>query len=152
MQLSPHFTLAEATKSEAALRRGLANDPDGAAIARMRAVCMEILEPLRAHFGRPVVINSFYRAPAVNAAVGSKPGSQHEKGEAVDFEVPGVDNAVVAAWVRDNLEFDQLILEFYEAGEPSSGWVHCSYRPASCRGECLTINSKGIVKGLVAAA
>lgn len=152
MQLSPNFTLAEATKSQEAARRGLANTPDPATIARMKAVCAEILEPVRAHFGRPVVINSFYRSPAVNAAVGSKPGSQHEKGEAVDFEVPGVDNAVVAAWVRDNLTFDQLILEFYEPGQPSSGWVHCSYKDNACRGECLTINGSGTVRGLIAAA
>lgn len=152
MNLSAHFTLAEATKSQEAARKGLDNTPPAAVIRAMTAVCEEILEPVRAHFGKPVVINSFYRSPEVNAAVGSKPGSQHTTGEAVDFEVPGVDNAVVAAWIRDNLTFDQLILEFYTPGQPSSGWVHCSYKDAGCRRECLTVNAAGTVKGLLQAA
>ncbi len=152
MRLSQHFTYAEAIKSETALRRGLDNTPPPAVIAKMKAVCEEILEPVRAHFKRPVVINSFYRAPAVNAAVGSKPGSQHEKGEAVDFEIPGVDNADVAEWIRDNLIADQLILEHYTPGQPSSGWVHVSYKDDGCRRECLTINAGGVFKGLVRAA
>lgn len=152
MKLSENFTLAEAVKSQAAARKGLDNTPPPAAIERMKAVAREILEPVRAHFGRPVIVNSFYRSPAVNAAVGSKPGSQHEKGEAVDFEIPGVDNAAVAAWIRDNLTFDQVILEFYTPGEPSSGWVHCSYKDAGCRAECLTINAGGRFKGLLQSA
>ena len=152
MQLSEHFTLAEATKSQEAARKGLDNTPPAEAIARMKLVAEFILEPVRKHFNKPVVINSFYRSPAVNAAVGSKPGSQHEKGEAVDFEIPGVDNAEVAEFVRDTLTYDQLILEFYTPGEPSSGWVHCSYKAAACRAQCLTVNSTGTFQGLLRAA
>jgi len=152
MKISEHFTLAEATKSQAGERQGLDNTPPADVLARMKATAEAILEPVRKHFGRPVVVNSFYRSAAVNAAVGSKPGSQHTTGEAVDFEVPGIDNAVAAAWVRDNLKFDQLILEFYKPGIPDSGWVHCSYRATgTCRAECLTINDAGTVKGLLAA-
>lgn len=151
MKLSPHFTLAEATKSQTAARKGIDNTPDAEAIERMKALCEKVLEPVRAHFGRPVIVNSFFRSLELNRAIGSKDDSQHTKGEAADIEVPGVDNAEVATWIRDNLEFDQLILEFYEPGDPSSGWVHVSYKEyGACRAECLTINSAGVQRGLVA--
>lgn len=150
MQLSPHFTLAEATKSQTAERLGIDNTPPADVIARMMAVCENILEPVRDAFDAPVMINSFYRCEELNKAIGSKPNSQHRTGEAVDFEVPGVGNAEVAQWVRDNLTFDQAILEFYTPGKPSSGWVHVSYKESGCRGECLTINATGALKGLVA--
>jgi zinc D-Ala-D-Ala carboxypeptidase len=64
----------------------------------------------------------------LNKAVGGSATSQHCKGEAVDMEVPGVPNYELAKWIQDNLEFDQLILEFYTSGIPDSGWVHCSYK------------------------
>ncbi len=108
---------------------------------------------MRAHFGLPVTISSWYRCPALNKAIGGvdKPGkiSQHVLGEAVDFEIPGVPNAEVAAWIRDNLEFDQCILEFYKPGIPDSGWIHVSYREGACRNTCLTINSTGTFEGLL---
>lgn len=146
--LSENFTLTEATKSQEATRRGLDNTPSPEIFERMQAVCEAILEPVRAHFKKPVLVNSFYRAPAVNAAIGSKDTSQHTKGEAVDFEVPGIDNDDLAKWVRDNLEFDQLIREFPQAGIPDSGWVHASYKESGRRKECLTISKSGTVKGL----
>lgn len=149
MQLSAHFTLAESTKSQTASRLGIDNTPDEATIANMKALCEAILEPVREHYGVPVVVNSFYRSPRLNAEVGSKPGSQHVTGEAVDFEVPGVANPVLAEWCRDNLEYDQICLEFVEPGQPSSGWVHASYKAGACRAQCLTINSKGTVEGLI---
>lgn len=156
MNLSEHFTLAEAIKSQTATRLRIDNSPPADVVARMVATAEAILEPLRAHFseesGReiPVTINSFYRCLALNRAIKSKDNSQHVTGEAVDFEVPGYDNDEVAAWVRDNLAFDQCIREFAIAGDPSSGWVHVSFKPAGCRGECLTINEQGTFEGLVA--
>lgn len=155
MKLSEHFTLVEATKSQAAERLGLDNTPPPEAIERMRATAENILEPVRAHFGRPVFINSWYRSPEVNRAIGGvdKPGkvSQHVTGLAVDFEIPGVPNAEVAAWVRDNLTADQIILEFYRPGVPDSGWVHASYKAdGTCRQECLTVNKDGTFAGLLA--
>jgi putative chitinase len=93
----------------------------------MRYCCEKILEPVRAKFG-PVTINSSYRAPLVNKAVGGSATSQHVNGQAIDFEVKGVDNKKVADWVADNLEFDQVILEFYAAGDKNSGWVHASIK------------------------
>ena len=126
-QLSEHFTLAEMIVSPTAKRLGLSNQPTAEHIENMRYCCEKILEPVRAKFG-PVTINSSYRAPAVNKAVGGSKTSQHVNGQAIDFEVKGVDNKKVADWVADNLEFDQVILEFYTAGDKNSGWVHASIK------------------------
>lgn len=154
-QLSKHFTLSEAIKSQTAERMGIDNMPTHEVLDRMKLTASAILEPVCEHFGLPVTINSWYRSPALNKAIGGvdKPGkvSQHVTGHAVDFEVPGVPNATVAAWVRDNLTYDQCILEFYKPGVPDSGWVHVSYRDDGlCRAECLTVNSTGTYQGLLA--
>lgn len=153
-QLSKHFTLAEAIKSQTAERMGIDNMPTHEIMDRMKATAEAILEPVRKHFGLPVTINSWYRSPALNRAIGGvdKPGkvSQHTTGHAVDFEVPGVPNAEVAAWVRDNLTYDQCIWEYGVPGEPSSGWVHVSYVWGACRGQCLTVNRTGTFEGLLA--
>ena len=126
-QLTEHFKLSEMTVSPTAKRLGLSNTPTPEHIENMRYCCEKILEPVRAKFG-PVTINSSYRAPAVNKAVGGSKTSQHVNGQAIDFEVKGVDNKKVADWVADNLEFDQVILEFYTAGDKNSGWVHASIK------------------------
>lgn len=149
MNLSPNFTLAEATKSQTAERLGLHNQPSDEVIERMKLTAERVLEPVREHFGKPVFINSWYRSPAVNKAIGSSPKSQHVTGEAVDFEIPGISNATVAEWVRDNLVADQIILEFHTPGKPESGWVHVSYREDNCRQQCLTINAQGTFQGLL---
>jgi len=78
---------------------------------------------VRDKFG-PVIISSGYRSKELNAAIGGSVTSQHSIGEAADFEVPGLDNKKLADWIKDNLKFDQLILEFYKDGDPNSGWVH----------------------------
>lgn len=128
-KLTPNFTLEELIVSPTAKRLGLPNTPSQEHIANMKYVCEKILEPVRAHFGKPVQINSSYRAPAVNKAVGGSKTSQHSNGEAVDFEIPGISNKTVADWVADNLEFDQVILEFYNAKDgANSGWVHASIK------------------------
>ena len=128
-KLTEHFSLEELVVSPTAKRLGLPNTPTQEHIANMKYVCEKILEPVRAHFGKPVQINSSYRAPAVNKAVGGSKTSQHSNGEAVDFEVPGISNKTVADWVADNLEFDQVILEFYNAKDgANSGWVHASIK------------------------
>ena len=127
MQLSDHFTLSELTKSSTAERRGIDNEPGPSEIENLILVCDQILEPVREHYGIPFAPNSGFRGLELNRAIGSSDGSQHVKGEAVDFEVPGIANKDVALWVMENCEFDQLILEFYKEGIPDSGWVHCSY-------------------------
>ena len=128
MQLTEHFTLEELTTSPTAKKLGLSNTPTAQHIENMKYCCEKILEPVRAHFGKPVKINSSYRAPAVNKAVGGSNTSQHVNGQAIDFEIQGIDNKTVADWVADNLEFDQVILEFYSAGDKNSGWVHASIK------------------------
>jgi hypothetical protein len=130
MQISPHFSLEELTKSQTGSRLGVDNDPTAAHMKALKALCEHVLEPVRAHYGKPVVINSGYRGAALNKAVGGAATSQHCFGEAADIEVPGVPNAALAKWIEANLTYDQLILECYKPGVPDSGWVHVSYRAA----------------------
>ena len=127
MKLSKNFSLVEFTKSQTAERKGIDNAAKGEHMDAAVALFEKVVQPVRDHFG-PTVINSGYRSPDLNTAVGGSSRSQHCKGEAADIEVPGTPNAELAEWIRDNLEFDQLILEFYTSGVPDSGWVHVSYK------------------------
>ena len=126
MQLSNNFSLAELTKSQTATRKGIDNTPSDTHIQNLIHLAESVLQPVREHFGKPVMISSGYRSPALCEAIGSSTKSQHARGEAADFEIPGVDNKELATWISKNTEFDQLILEFYDEGDPNSGWVHCS--------------------------
>jgi zinc D-Ala-D-Ala carboxypeptidase len=127
MMLSEHFSLSELTKSETAARKSIGNTPSGTEVENLIMLCDNILEPVRNHYGIPFAPNSGFRCPQLNRAIGSSGNSQHVKGEAVDFEIPGIENKKLALWVMENCEFDQLILEFYKEDIPHSGWVHCSY-------------------------
>jgi zinc D-Ala-D-Ala carboxypeptidase len=127
-KLTEHFTLEEMTASPTAKKLGLSNTPTAEHIENMRYCCEKILEPVRNHFGKAVTINSSYRSPAVNKAVGGSTTSQHVNGQAIDFEINGISNKIVADWIADNLEFDQVILEFYVEGDKNSGWVHASIK------------------------
>ena len=143
-----HFTLGELTKSDLALRHNIDNAPHEAAIEAMQRLTVAVLEPLRLHFARPVVIRSGFRCLELNALCGSGSHSQHTKGEAADIEIPGVQNLHLARWIRDNLEYDQLIAEYLSPDDPYAGWVHVSYVGARNRKECLTINHAGTQTGL----
>jgi len=155
MQLSEHFNLKEFTKSETAIRKRIDNTPNAVHAQNLKNVCEKILEPVRKHFNKPVRINSGYRGPALNAAVGGSSKSQHCNGEAIDFEIDGLANPELARWVSQNCEFDQIILEFYDPKEgPNSGWVHASYTTTGKnRKQLLTaveINGKTVYKpGLI---
>jgi putative chitinase len=155
MQLSEHFKLNEFTKSETAIRKRIDNTPGPAHASNLQKVCEKILEPVRRHYGKPVRINSGYRGPALNAAVGGSSKSQHCNGEAVDFEIDGLANPELAKWVSENCDFDQIILEFYDPKEgPNSGWVHASYNSKGTNRKQLltavTVNGKTVYKpGLV---
>ena len=139
MQLSEHFNLKEFTKSETAIRKRIDNTPNLEHTNNLKIVCEKILEPVRKHFGKPVRINSGYRGPALNTAVGGSAKSQHCNGEAVDFEIDGLANPELAKWVAENCDFDQIILEFYDPKEgPNSGWVHASYSKGKNRKQKLT--------------
>lgn len=144
MKLSKNFTLTELTKSQAAERLGLDNQPDDRALANLRILCEKVLQPVRDALG-PVVINSGYRSFEVNRAVGGVATSQHLHGMAADIECPGMDNAALATWIYQNIQvWDQLILEFYTPGVPDSGWVHVSLNPVGVnRKEALIINKSG---------
>lgn len=153
-KLAPNFTLWEMVRSATATAKKIFNLPDEAGIERLRLVAVNILQPVRNFFGRSVRVNSGYRSPALNAAVGSKASktSQHMKCEAADFEIMGVDNFILAQWIAKNLEYDQLILEFYgnDKSDPNDGWVHCSYTiRRQNRKQDLTINKKGTRPGLI---
>jgi len=137
-KLSKHFQLSEFTKSQTASRRGIRNVPTGAQVSALKLLCEKVLEPVREHYGKPVIISSGYRSPALNRAIGGSLTSQHSKGEAADFEIPGVSNAEVCRWMEKNLNYDQLILEFYTPGLPNSGWVHVSYSANRMRNQELT--------------
>jgi zinc D-Ala-D-Ala carboxypeptidase len=145
MQLSEHFSLAEMTSSDTARRIGDPNQPGPGESASLVTLCREVLEPVRTHFGRPVRVNSGYRSLRTNRAVGSKDNSQHRLGEAADIEIDGLTNAELAFWIRDNLDFDQVILESYRPGVAGSGWVHVSYRTGRLRKKCntMTMGSHG---------
>ena len=119
--------MAEFTKSQTAERKGIDNTPQGEHLDAAKALFENVVQKVREHFG-VTVINSGYRSPALNEAVGGSSKSQHCKGEAADIECPGTANADVANWIVDNLDFDQVILEFYTPGIPDSGWVHVSYK------------------------
>jgi len=143
MNLSPNFTLAELTKSNLALRHGLSNTPIPFQKTNLKLVAEYILQPVRTYFGIPFSPSSGFRSAVVNRLAGSKDTSQHRTGQAADFEVPGIDNRVTAEWIKANLDFDQLILEFHNPDVPDSGWVHCSYvDPDNNRNECLIFDGK----------
>ena len=136
MNLSRNFTLSELTKSDTAIRKGINNNPSAEQVEKLKALCENILQPVRDHFGR-VKVTSGFRSVALCEAIGSSARSQHAKAEAADFEVVGVDNCELADWIHRELEWDQLILEFYTPGEPNSGWIHCSWIPDQPRASFL---------------
>ena len=130
--------MAEFIKSDTATRLGIDNTPEGEHLEAAKALFENVVQKVRDHFG-PTVINSGYRCPELNEAVRGSKTSQHCYGEAADIEVPGVANGDLAQWIVDNLEFDQVILEFYTPGQPSSGWVHVTYKKdGSNRNKALT--------------
>jgi len=119
MKLSPNFTLEELTHSEIAERQGLDNTPNAIITANLTRLA-KFLEEVRRVVGKPIMVNSAYRSPKVNEAVGSKPTSQHCNGCAADIKVPGLTpNDIVNFVIKSNIEYDQLIREF-------DSWVHIS--------------------------
>ena len=137
VRLSQNFTIQEYIKSQTALRQGIDNTPTEEHMGNATALFRNVVQKVRDQFG-VTVINSGYRGEALNKAVGGSSKSQHCKGEAVDIECPGTPNYDVAKWIEDNLDFDQLILEFYTPGIPDSGWVHVSYKSEGNRKSVLT--------------
>jgi uncharacterized protein YcbK (DUF882 family) len=154
MNLTANFTLAEMVKSDTALRHDMDNTPGENEIANLKRLAEKVLQPVRDHYQKGVKCNSGYRAPAVNQKVGGSSTSDHCKGQAADIEIPGVANADLAKWITENLEFTQVILEFYTPGVPDSGWVHVSYDPDNLKKQVLTATKRDgktvYLQGLVA--
>ena len=123
-RISKHISFDEATKSITAIRRGIFNKPGEVELANMKLVAEKCFEPLREWYGKPIKINSFYRSKALNTAVGGSSTSDHVKGMAIDLDAEH-DNTKLFHYIREKLDFDQLIAEFPINGIPS--WIHVSY-------------------------
>ena len=127
MQLSENFRLLELTKSQTAARKDIDNTPSPEHQENLKLLCTHILQPVRDHFERVVSVSSGYRSEELCLAIGSKITSQHAKGQAADFEIYGLSNQELANYIKENLDYDQLILEYWKKEDPNAGWVHCSY-------------------------
>jgi hypothetical protein len=127
MQISKHLSLAEVSRSETAKRKGINNTPSGEHLENFKKLAENIFEPIREHFGVPIHISSGYRSKELNAAVGGSSSSQHCQGEAIDIDMDGtsITNAQIFNYIKDNLNFDQLLWEFGNDTNPD--WVHVSY-------------------------
>jgi hypothetical protein len=127
MQLSKNLVLAEVTRSETAKRKGISNMPTPEHLENFKKLAEYVFQPIREHFGKPIHISSGYRSAALNKAVGGSSSSQHCTGEAIDIDMDGTDitNAQIFNFIKDNLNFDQLIWEFGTDTNPD--WVHVSY-------------------------
>ena len=137
IRLSKNFALSEMVKSATAERLNVDNSPSDIHLVNLTHLAIHILQPVRDEFG-VITINSGYRSPALNAKVGGSKTSQHCNGQAADFESFSTPNPDLAKWIAKNLDFDQLILEFYDGVNPNSGWVHCSYNLMGNRKKILT--------------
>ena len=140
MKLTANITLDELTKSQTAERKGINNNPNPKQIDNIKALAINILQPVRSHYDRPLIISSGFRCAQLCVEIGSSVNSQHvadDNAAAADFEIPGVDNRELALWIKSELDYDQLILEFYKDNEPTSGWIHCSYSTDHNRHESL---------------
>jgi len=144
MKVSPNFSYKELTESPTATKLGIANTPTPEHLENMKYLCETVLEKVRAFFGKPVTVNSCYRGPALNKAIGGSTTSQHMVGEAADIEIMGVTNKALADYISENLPFDQVILEFYNPAEgANSGWVHVSCKKSGNRKQKLVALKDG---------
>ena len=139
MKLSDNLSLAEATYSVTALRKGIVNEPTATHLIALKEVAKNIFQPCRNHFGKPLRVTSGYRSEELNDLIGGSKSSQHSKGEALDLDAQvygGFTNRELFLFIKDHLTFDQLIGEFPDdMGE--FAWVHCSYKAEGNRGEVL---------------
>jgi len=128
MKLSKNLSLAEVTKSVTAKRLGIDNTPDDWTKENLRQVAINVFQPLRDAFGCPIYVSSGYRSAELNTAIGGSKRSQHVEGRALDLDADvygRCTNAQIFRYIKDNLEFDQLIWEFGDESNPD--WVHVSF-------------------------
>ena len=143
MQITAHFTLSEFTRSESAKRHGVSNQPTPEHLKNIKILCQRVLEPIRIKFG-PINISSGYRSKVLNHYIGGSLRSQHCEGKAADLDMDdmgGVTNKQIFEYIKNELEFDQLINEF------NYGWVHVSYNTGKNRKQvldALKVNNKTV--------
>ena len=148
MKLSVHFSLAEFTRSESAKRHGVSNNPTPEHLENIKVLCEKVLEPIREHFAEPLNISSGYRSKALNHYIGGSLKSQHCEGKAADIDqdgMVGATNTEIFNFIKDTLEFDQLIWEFGDNNKPD--WVHVSYNKGANRKQvlrALKVNGKTV--------
>ena len=138
MRISKHVSYKEGVRSNTAMRLGIENIPNEEQLENMRCIADNIFEPLRSYVGGPIKINSFYRCPELNKAIGGSTTSQHCKGQAMDIDdtFGRMTNAEMYEFIKNHLDFDQIIWEFGDDDNPN--WVHVSYvSPEKNRNKCL---------------
>lgn len=144
MKLSANFSLAELTRTS---KPGVNNTPSEEQIANLKALAVNVLQPLRDAIGRPIKINSAFRSEAVNKSVGGSSSSQHCKGEAADIEIEGFPNIALARKIIElGLPFDQLIAEFLVDGDANAGWIHVSHKRSGAQRKQLLTATKSAGK------
>ena len=139
MKITKNFSMSEYTRSYTARRNNIDNQPPEALLPIITNLFENVVQLVRDEFG-PTRINSGYRSEQLNKVVGGSARSQHCLGEAVDLEVRGISNKLVADWIITNCKFDQLILEFHTEGDDDSGWIH-----VSCKGNLDSNRSESLV-------
>jgi hypothetical protein len=143
MSISKHISYKEGVYSRTAMRRGIKNNPNAEQMENMVAIAEEVFEPLRMWVGGPIKINSFFRSPELNKAIGGSGKSQHCHGQAIDLDdtFGRATNAEMYEFIKENLDFDQMIWEFGDDDNPD--WVHVSYvSPDQNRNRCLKAYKK----------
>ena len=143
-KLSKHVSYKEGVYSITAKRLGLENDPTDAHLENMKLIAEKVFEPLRSYVGGPIKINSFYRGPELNKAIGGSAKSQHCHGQAMDIDdtYGHKSNADMYMYIKENLDYDQMIWEFGDDKNPD--WVHVSYvSPEENRNRCLKAYREG---------
>ena len=136
--ISKHITLKEATHSDTAKAKGISNVPNEVQLAAMRLVAEKCFEPLREWYGKPIRINSFFRSVELNKAVKGSKTSDHVKGMAIDLDAgSNAENLKLFNWLKDNVEFTQLIHEYGDKSGPE--WLHISYNPNNLKTQILYI-------------
>ena len=136
--ISKHISYKEGVYSVTAIRKGIDNEPNEKQLSNMKLVAEKIFEPVRTHFKVPIKVNSFFRSPDLNKAIGGSTRSQHCKGQAIDIDdtYGKIKNSDIYWWIKENLDFDQMIWEFGNNDNPD--WVHVSYvSPDKNRNRCL---------------
>jgi len=136
--ISKHISYKEGVYSITAIRKGIDNEPNEEQLSNMKLVAEKIFEPVRIHFKVPIKVNSFFRSPDLNKAIGGSTKSQHCKGQAIDIDdtYGKIKNSDIYWWIKENLDFDQMIWEFGNNDNPD--WVHVSYvSPDKNRNRCL---------------